>query len=237
MTSIPQTRAIHALRRRIGMNDADYRAHLKAKYNVESSTLLVARQAEDLILELKGLAGDAPSSSRLKAKTASGEYAPVLQALWICAWNLGVVRSRDDAAMLAYVERQTGLSHSRFLKNAGDASKAIEGLKAWIAREAKLEWPTQTEAEAEGRSLSWMRKRVVARAIARRLFDTGGFTPFAGQPDIWPSDIEVYGYRRGLPNGFPHYDESDWDRLCGYLGARLRATLAALAKAKPGRAA
>ncbi|MGC8201033.1 phage protein GemA/Gp16 family protein, partial [Salmonella enterica] len=40
-----------------------------------------------------------------------GPYAKKLQALWIAAWNLGLTRSRDDKALLAFVKRQTGLDH------------------------------------------------------------------------------------------------------------------------------
>jgi hypothetical protein len=226
MTSAAQTRAIHAMRRTLGMTDGDYRGLLKARFRVVSSSDLDAGQAGALIEELKGLGAPAAARTRPAAKTASGKYAPVLQALWIAAWNLGLARSRDDAAMLAFVERQTGLAHSRFLADPADAAKAIEGLKAWIARDGGVTWPARSDQDAKARSAAWLRKCEVTRAIAARLQAAGGFTPFITGQNVWPGDVEAYGYSRGLKARFEFYDEADWDRLAAWLGARLRATLA-----------
>jgi len=148
------------------------------------------------------------------------------QALWIAAWNLGLARSRDDAAMLAFVERQTGLSHTRFLADPIDAAKAIEGLKAWLVRDGGVTWPTQRNADEAACSLAWLRKHAVCRAIAARLQAAGGFAPFISGQSIWPGDVEAYGYRRGLKAAFRFYDETDWDQLAAWLGGRLRAALA-----------
>lgn len=226
MTSAAQTRAIHALQRTLGMTEADYRGLLKARFKVVSSADLNESQAGALIEELKGLGGAPRAPSRSPAKTASGRYAKVLQALWISGFHLGVVKAKDDAAMLAFVERQTGLPHTRFLANPADATRAIEGLKAWLAREAGVVWPNQRDADAEGRDLAWLRAREVARACAVRLQNAGGFAPFLAGGSVWPDDIRAYGYNRGLPAGFEHYAAADWNRLTAWLGGRLRATVA-----------
>jgi hypothetical protein len=226
MTSAAQTRAIHAMRRALGMTDGDYRGLLKANFHVVSSSDLNAAQAGALIDTLKGIGAPAASGKRPAAKTASGKYAPVLQALWIAAWNLGLARSRDDAAMLAFVERQTGLAHTRFLADSADAARAIEGLKAWIARDGGVTWPTRRDAELADRDLAWLRKREITRAIAAKLQAAGGFAPFIPGQNIWPGDVEAYGHSRGLKATFTFYDEADWDRLAAWFGARLRATLA-----------
>jgi len=226
MTTAAQTRAIHAMRRALGMTDADYRGLVRARFRVVSSTDLDDRQAGALIDELKGLGAPAAARTRPAAKTASGKYAPVLQALWIAAWNLGLARSRDDAAMLAFVERQTGLSHTRFLADPADAAKAIEGLKAWLARDGGVTWPVRSDETVTDRSAAWLRKQAVTRAIAARLQAAGGFAPFISGQNIWPGDVEVYGSRRGLKAAFRFYDEAEWDRLAAWLGARLRVALA-----------
>jgi len=225
MTAAAQSRAIHTLKRKLGMDDDDYRGFLRARFRVASSRDLNAAQAGALIEELRALAGPR-ADARPAAKTASGKYAPVLQALWIAAWNLGLARSRDDAAMLAFVERQTGLAHTRFLADPADAAKAIEGLKAWVARDGGVTWPTRRDADDAARDLAWMRKRAVCRAIAQKLQAAGGFAPFVPGQDVWPGDVEAYGYRRGLKAQFEFYDEADWDCLAAWFGARLRATLA-----------
>jgi hypothetical protein len=75
-----------------------------------------------------------------------GRFAKKLQALWIGAWNLGLVRNPDDRALLAFVRRQTGIDHVRFLHYATDAARAIEALKGWMAREAEVEWSVEKDA-------------------------------------------------------------------------------------------
>ena len=73
-------------------------------------------------------------------KGLTGPYAKKLQALWIAGWNLGLVRNRDDRALLAFVKRQTGLEHTQFLHDAANAKRVIEALKAWLAREGGVDW-------------------------------------------------------------------------------------------------
>jgi hypothetical protein len=225
MTAAAQTRAIHALRRNLGMTEADYRGLLKARFKVVSSTDLNSSQAGALIEELKGLGAPAKAVGRAPARTASGKYAKVLQAFWIAGWNLGVVASKDDAALIAFVERQTGLPHTRFLRDPAEASRAIEGMKAWLAREAKIVWPDQRDADRESREVGWLRKRAVARACAERLQALGAFPPTFADASVWPDDVRAYAAARGLPADFFHYSGDHWDRLAGWLGGRLRAAL------------
>ena len=217
MTTPFQTKVIHVLKKQRGLADGDYRELLQARYQVVSSRDLSQHQAADLIDALGG-GNNAPSSTR-----AAGPQAPVLQALWLAGWNLGVVRAKDDAALLAFVKRQTGLEHTRFLTEPLAAKRAIEGLKGWLSREAGVVWPTS----GVGDTLA--SKRAVLQALAARLVATGGFLPFAPHvdPTGWPHDFEAYGYRRGLPPSFTTYDGPAFDKMANWLGARLRATLAA----------
>ena len=224
MIAVAQTRAIHALQRALAMDDDDYRGFLRARFKVASSRDLNPAQANALIEELRALAGPR-AEGRSPAKTVSGRYAKVLQALWIAGWHLGIVSSKDDAALIAFVERQTGLPHTRFLSDAADANRAIEGLKAWLAREAKLVWPDQRDAEREGREVGWLRKRAVAHACAVRLQALGGFRPSFKGDSVWPEDVRAYAQRRGLPADFERYGGDDWNRLAGWLGGRLRTAL------------
>ena len=129
MTTPGQTRAIHAMRKKGMMDNQEYRALIEARFGKRSSADLSDGEAARLIDELRVVTGAGPSTGRAVGKTASGKYAPVLRALWIAAWHLGLAKSRDDAALLAFVQRQTGLSHLRFLTDPADAAKAIEGMK------------------------------------------------------------------------------------------------------------
>lgn len=71
---------------------------------------------------------------------AESKYGPKILALWISGWNLGIIRDRSDVAMEAFIERQTGIASVRWLKAAEDASKVVEGLKKWLAREGNVDW-------------------------------------------------------------------------------------------------
>ncbi|WP_255609716.1 regulatory protein GemA [Methylosinus sp. Sm6] len=220
MTTSAQTRAIHAaLKKMPQFTEQDYRDLLAREFGGRSSSrLLDTREAARLIDMLNGLSGGA--AMRRPAETASGPYAPILRALWIGAWNLGLARSRDDQALLAFVARQTGLSHTRFLNDPGDAAKAIEGVKKWMARDGGVEWPKGRGEDSAAR------KMALLKAIARRCFETSAFLPFVPGADFeraWPSDFELFGYRQGLPAGFDSYTGEDIDRLAARLGARLRA--------------
>ena len=228
MTSPAQTRAIHAMRKAGQMDDREYRALLAARFGKTSSADLTGAEASVLIDELRAVTGVTPAAGRSAARTATGKFAPVLRALWICAWRLGLARSRDDAALLAFVERQTGLTHSRFLTDAADATRAIEGLKAWIARDGGVIWPAHADARATGRPLSWLRKQAVAEAAIGKL--SGG-----GDPAIGGSrEAEAFGAGRGLPTAFAAYSEADWDTFAAFLGERLQ-QLGDSTKAKNGK--
>lgn len=140
--SAAQIGAIHAMAKKAGM-DEDARRDFIAAWagGKRSSRDLTASEAGRVIEALKEIVPqDAQASRRTAARTVTGRWAGVLRALWISGWNLGVVANRQDEALIAFVERQTGLSHPRFLVEPADARSAIEGIKAWLKREAKVDW-------------------------------------------------------------------------------------------------
>ncbi len=231
MTTPGQTRAIHAMRKKGMMDNREYRALLEARFGKTSSADLSDGEAARLIDELRVVTGAGPSAGRAVGKTASGKYAPVLRALWISAWHLGLARSRDDAALIAFVQRQTGLEHLRFLTDPADAAKAIEGMKAWISRDGGVVWPTEADAKSDGRDLSWLRKKAVADAQIVKL---------AKETDPPVADFaaaELAGAKRGLPERFALYGEWHWDRLIELLGGLIREPGKAKAKTTKRRAA
>jgi hypothetical protein len=98
------------------------------------------------------------SAAPTRKRGLSGPYAAKLQALWISGWNLGVVHVRTDDAMLSFVKRQTGIEHTRFLRDAADARKAVEALKGWLERSGGVNWgeflhPQDCVVEAQRRKL------------------------------------------------------------------------------------
>jgi phage gp16-like protein len=127
-------KAIHAKRRQMGLDDDSYRALLVAVTGKTSSAAMDDKERRAVLTEMERRGAPRTASRRNRA---SGPYAGKLQAIWIAAWNLGIVRDKSDAAMLSFVKRQTGLDHSRFLREPRDASRAIEALKDWMRRESR----------------------------------------------------------------------------------------------------
>ena len=126
--------AIHIAKKQLGLDDETYRDLLLRVTGKRSAAAMSEAERRRVVAELRAK-GSAPVARRLE-----GPYAKKLQALWIAAWNLSLVRDRRDAAMLAFVRRQTGIEHTRFLRDPADARAAIEALKAWMAREAGVDW-------------------------------------------------------------------------------------------------
>jgi Protein of unknown function (DUF1018) len=153
----PQIAAIQTLRRKAGLTEADYRAMLMAVGGVQSTTQLTMARAELLRSKLQAMApaqeAARPQGKRTAKDTMSGPYAGVLRALWLSAYNLGIVQNRDDRALIAFVERQTKISHPGFLHSGKDAQKAIEALKAMITREGGVHWPRRSDVPATKRAI------------------------------------------------------------------------------------
>lgn len=131
--------ALHVAKKQLGLDDDTYRAKLKVITGKTSAKEMTEAERQKVITALRR-DGFAPSAAKAPRKKLAGRFAAKLQALWIAAYNLGIIEDRDDAALLAFVKRQTGIDHAQFLRHADDASKVIEALKAWMAREGRVDW-------------------------------------------------------------------------------------------------
>lgn len=166
--------AIHVAKKRLALDDDTYRAkltRLTGKSSVRDMTE-AERQKVLTVLHNEGFI----SAAGKPAKGLSGKYAKKLQALWIAGYNLGVVRDRRDAALLAFVRRQTGLDHTRFLHHPDDARAAIEALKSWVGHEAGIKWSgTKLDwLKSDGAKIAWAQWKLLrpdADLIARKGFD------------------------------------------------------------------
>ncbi|MGY5789078.1 gp16 family protein len=157
MTSIA---AIHVAKKQLGLDEDTYRAKLQV-ITGKTSTKGMTEAEREKVLSVFRKEGFQPKSNRRAdgRLKLTGKFAGKLQALWIAAWNLGIVQNRDDAALVAFVERQTNIEHVRFLKHAADARRVIEALKGWIARAGGVDW-SDTEimpdhARADGFKIAW----------------------------------------------------------------------------------
>lgn len=180
-----QIGAIHSISKRVGL-DTDSRRDLIASVagGKRSSAELTVGEAVRVIDTLKRL-----QNGRGAAHTATGKYAAKLKALWLSGWHLAVVRDRTDTALMSFLKRQTGLDHAQFLHDAGAARRVIEALKSWLAREAGVVWPADSDVRVS--------KLAVLRAQRRRLAAAGRLIT-APEP-LAEADIDAEIRANGAP--------------------------------------
>ncbi len=131
--------AIYGARKSAGLDDDTARDLYQRETGKRSLRLMTPGEQVRVLQALNRAASPA-------ARQVGGPYAKKLQALWLDAFNLGIVHDRRDSAMLAFVARQSGIERTEFLREAGAARKAVEGLKAWIARAGGVEWADHDDA-------------------------------------------------------------------------------------------
>lgn len=200
--SARQIGAIHALAAKAGMDEDTYRDFLAREASVRSARALTASAAGSVIDKLKDLAGQ-PSPARGAVAGLDTPVAAKMRALWIAGWNLGLVHNRTDRALLSFLERQTGVSHVRFLAHPSDATSAVEALKEWLARDGGVAWPKDREDVIA-------QKKAVIEAQKERLgMDAIAF-------------YAVYSKATGKTN-WRALDSRDLDHVSAYLGRKLRA--------------
>ena len=214
------TAAIHIAKRDLGLDDDTYRDVLERTTGQRSAKGLTAAQRGKVLAEFRRLGWTDQRSS----KTLSGPYAGKLQALWIAGWNLGVVRDRRDSAMLAFITRQTGIEHTRFLRDAADARRAIEALKSWLAREGGVDWSDEGLDEDDvGRDP----KAKVVWAQFTKLVEIGAFRPFGGT--LTSSEIATWAWNSQKISvsgqAWHRWDDASWQAVMNQAGRWLRVAL------------
>lgn len=206
-------KAIHASARALGIEE-DTRRDIYRRETGKSSLTQMSSGEQGKVLEALRAMGATPAPKGRKLLT--GPYAKKLQALWIAGWNLGIVRNRDDKAMLAFIERQTGIANTAFLRASGDANKAVEALKAWLARDGEVDWSLSSF-----RSELWLNdpRGQIAWAQALKLIREGAV------PDIGAvrvvSDVFVQFHPAGGADPLG-YGDRDWIDLHNAMGERVR---------------
>ncbi len=182
-----QVRAIQTARRRQGLDEPTYRAALGG-FGVVSCKDLTVVQANDF---LDGLNGGRRGDEGRSSLRATGRYAKILKALWLSAWNLGIIENGDDAALIAFARRQAKVDHTRFLVDQADAALVIEGIKAMLVR-GGVRWPGK---KGDG---SIEVKRAVVAAIYARLAERGLYPEFRPWIDLGPAQLDALAKRLGV---------------------------------------
>lgn len=135
--------AIHVAKKQLGLDDDSYRDTLRLVTGKSSTGDMSEAERQKVLERFRQLGFK--TASKASRKPLEGRFAKKLQALWIAGYNLGLVRDRDDRALIAFVKRQTGLDHVRFLRHGQDAVKAIEALKGWLTRSGGVDWASHQD--------------------------------------------------------------------------------------------
>jgi hypothetical protein len=164
---------IHIARKELGLDEETYRAILQRLTGQASAAGLSAPALDSVLTEFKRLGWTPkPAVHADRAGSLSGPYARKFRALWLAAWNLAVIDDPSDAAITAFVRRQTGIDHDRWLRDGKDASRVIEALKAMLERGGVV-WTLPKEIRKNRLDPVIAAKLDVLDAVVRRASELG----------------------------------------------------------------
>lgn len=157
--------AVRAAAHRLQLQDDDRKA---IQLELIGKASMGDMNVRELGLVLDRLNRDQKGGYGSSSAFARSPHAAKVKALWwTCHWlGLNVADDPSDAALDAFVKRQTGLDSIRFLNHL-NAPSLIEALKAIAARDGGVIW------QPRGAHDSWEDRRAVLQAIWNRLFDLG----------------------------------------------------------------
>lgn len=203
--------------KQLGIGEDDKRDFYERLTGERSLRAMTPAQLKAIVDELIRM-GFKPASKGFQ-KRLEGKYGGKLQALWIAGYNLGLIRNKDDAALLAFVKRQTGIDHTRFLRYNSDADKAIQALRGWLSRDGGVDWsksrflPDWTQANGYR----------IARAQLLKLVELNGLFITAG---FMVDETHAVLEKWLLANGFAPPDlmtDRQWIDAMNKLGVLIRA--------------
>lgn len=205
--------AINVAKQRLGLDDDTYRAKLAVITGKSSLRAMTEAERQAVLTVFRG-EGFRPSPRTSAANHLTGRYAKKLQALWIAGWNLGLIKDRTDKALLSFVKHQTGLDHTRFLHHADDARAAIEGLKAWLRREAHVSFGNTNGHDwlsKDGAKIAWAQWRILNATAC--LIDRKGFDQEVRQ---------VMGRGDNFGETLENVTPGEWQTVMNALGKKVR---------------
>ncbi|MFT3759022.1 gp16 family protein [Thauera sp.] len=174
-------RLIHVARRDLGMADDTYRRLVAQYANGKSSSSECSVPELNRIFDHMKRAGFKVRKPKTvkpveRRPLATDPEATKLRAIWLLLHAIGATRSNSEAALAAYVKRMTGVDDLHFTRGA-DKYHAIEGLKAWAARELPAAINARIgELVAVGTLPTGLHvtdiQRVVAPTLGPRTFDS-----------------------------------------------------------------
>lgn len=131
-------RLIHVARRELGMDEESYRqflANIPALEGATSVANLTIPKLDQVLEHLKAKGFKVvPKAKKQAIPMADDAQSRKIRSLWLSLRDAGAVRDGSETALAKFVANCTGVQALQWLNNA-QASKVIERLKKWAARE------------------------------------------------------------------------------------------------------
>ena len=210
---------IHARAKHLGL-DEEARRDLQRRVTGKASCReMNAAELRRVLAAMNGRGGR--SGGRAPGdRLPDGDLKGKLRALWISGWHLGVVRDRTDAALMSFVKGATGLDAARFAHDPRDASKAVEGIKAWLKREAGVDWRPYVAIGRHGEPREIDNPRARVLEAQWRILHRLGVVQIADS-----AALSAYACRHagiGREDAHTALDRNQADALIRYFGDRIR---------------
>lgn len=128
-------RLIHVGKGQLRLEEEVYRELLRSTTGQTSTTEMRVDQLEDVLTRMKGLGFKVrvPKAKGTQRRLAHAPQDRKIRALWLSLHEAGGVRDPSEAALNAWVKRETGVEALQWV-DGEQASKLIEKLKMWLNR-------------------------------------------------------------------------------------------------------
>lgn len=133
---------IHLAKNQLGLDDDTYRSIIRQAVGKDSSSKCTDKQLIKVVEALKAKGwkddkpqkkGDRTTKERKAYENTNKPSISKIYALWGVLQRSGKIKSKDKAALDAFVKKYTDIDHVQWLDEQ-QAQKIIEMLKQWIAR-------------------------------------------------------------------------------------------------------
>lgn len=207
-------RALHATRNAAGLSEDEARDIYERVTDQRSTRAMNGDQLKRARLEIIRLyPASGKRTSNGSRKRLTGKYAKKFQALWIAAWNLGIVKDNSDTALIKFVKRQSGIDHTAWLNEAEDMNKVVEALKSWMAREAGVDWSKASKYDfAYMHQLGFRIAKAQWRVLCKRAN--------AHPEDFWSAVGDFLNHDPSLVSGL--ITDAQWIIVMNALGREIR---------------
>lgn len=125
---------LHVAQRSLGMDEDAYRSALKVATGKRSSGDMTLAELERALDHFKrcGFVVVPTRKAGKRPQSDSGQ-ARLIRHLWLSLHSAGAVRDSSEAALAAWVKRETGVDALQWL-DVKQASNCTEKLKKWMER-------------------------------------------------------------------------------------------------------